>query len=301
MFVNPTHDLYRQPWAVSLHGGHSGEYCDHGHGTLRETVEAAAARGYVVFGVTEHAPRVEPRFLFAEERARGWDVAKLERDFAEYAAAVRALADEYADRLTVLCGFEAEVVPADRYPALMRGYRNQYGFDYMVGSVHWVDEVIVDYTRESFEQAVTDQGTLERLAVRYYETVAEMVEALVPEVVGHLDLLRKYAQSPAELETPAVRRAALGALETIRDRGAVLDANTGGLRRGLGGPYPAPWLVRAAHALGIGFCFGDDSHAPDQVGAGLSETRQYLLEHGVDSIIALTREDGAVVRRVVPL
>ncbi len=29
------------PWKVSLHGGHSGQFCDHAKGSLREIVEAA--------------------------------------------------------------------------------------------------------------------------------------------------------------------------------------------------------------------------------------------------------------------
>jgi len=45
-----------EPWRVSLHGGHSGEYCDHAEATLREMLEAAVQYGYQTFGVSEHAP-----------------------------------------------------------------------------------------------------------------------------------------------------------------------------------------------------------------------------------------------------
>ncbi|HEX6202492.1 MAG TPA: histidinol phosphatase, partial [Thermoanaerobaculia bacterium] len=53
-----------RPWRVSLHGGHSGEFCDHATGTLAEVLEAAVAAGYAIFGVSEHAPRSDPRFLY---------------------------------------------------------------------------------------------------------------------------------------------------------------------------------------------------------------------------------------------
>ena len=53
--------------------------------------------------------------------------------------------------------------------------------------------------------------------------------------------------------------------------------------------------------MGIGFCFGDDSHGPDQVGAGIEDAREYLLENGVDRVTTLTREDGEVVRKVARL
>jgi histidinol phosphatase-like PHP family hydrolase len=69
----------------------------------------------------------------------------------------------------------------------------------------------------------------------------------------------------------------------------------------LGRPYPAPWLVRQAHQMGIAFCFGVDSHGPRQVGDGLEDAREYLLDLGVDSITALTREGGSIGRRQISL
>jgi histidinol-phosphatase (PHP family) len=291
----------REPWKVSLHGGHSGEFCDHADGTLREILQAAAAFGYHTFGVSEHAPRAEERFLYPEELALGWDLAKVADNFRRYAREVRALAQEFSDRLTVLCGFEIEVVPNGRYAELMRALRERHGFDYMVGSVHYVDEILVDAHPETFAQAVDACGGLEGLAVRYYEAVAEMVETMRPEVVAHLDLIRKNAPRDAALDTPAIRKAADEALEIVRARGGILDVNTAGYRKGLGSPYPAPWLVQRANEIGIGFCFGDDSHRAADVGAGICEARQYLLQNGVRELTVLTREDDALLRRTVPL
>lgn len=293
--------LTGKPWAVSLHGGHSSEFCDHASSTLREILEAAVDYGYHTFGVAEHAPRVDPKYLYAEEVAMGWDVDKIMSDFGAYAFALDLLAEEFADRITVLRGFEAEVVPPDRYAEVMLGLRHRFGFDYIVGSVHWVDDIIIDYTKDEFDRAVTAHGGIGPLALRYYEIVAEMVRALEPEVVAHLDLIRKFAGPRDATETPAVRRAAGTALEAIREHGCILEVNTVGLRKGLGAPYPAPWLVRLAADMGIGFCFGDDSHCSADVGAGIAEARDCLLQNRVDSITVLTREGDAIGRRLVAL
>ncbi len=289
----------KDAWRVSLHGGHSGEFCDHAQGTLRETVEAAVAFGYHTYGVAEHAARVESRFLYHEEIAMGWDINKVQRDFEAYARTVRQLADEFADRITILCGFEADIIPADRYTGLMLGYREQFGFDYMVASAHYVDEVLIDGHKEAFDQALEIQGGLEPLAVRYYESVAEMTATLKPEVIGHLDVIRKLA--PAPCDTPAIRRAAGAALEVIREHGCIIDVNTAGYRKGHGTPYPAPWLVLQARDMGIPFCFGDDSHAPDHVGLGIDRAREYLLENGVSTITTLVPQQDGLAREVVPL
>lgn len=298
----PNETLRGRPWAVSLHGGHSGQFCDHGKGSLRDMVEAAVACGYHTFGMAEHAPRYESRHLFREEIALGWDNATLLRIFEEYAAESQRLVDEFSDRLMLLRGFEAEVVPMHRYADLMLGLRSRFQFDYVVGSVHWVDDVIVDYSEEEFGRIVDSFGGLERLALRYYGQVAEMARMLRPEVVGHLDLLRKYAADAPELESLSVRKAAEKALEAIRECDCILDVNTVPLRRGSDMPYPAPWLLRLANeSYGIPFCFGDDSHTPADVGAGIAEARDYLLRNGVGAITHLAREEGQIVRKTVPL
>jgi histidinol-phosphatase (PHP family) len=290
-----------QPWKVSLHGGHSGRFCEHAVGELQHVLEAAAAAGYHTFGVSEHAPRSQERFLHPTEREKGYDIPQLHAEFEAYAKAIDHLAGEFADRLVVLRGFEAEVIPTAGYRDEMLGIRERFGFDYMVGSVHYVDETSIDGPKTDFETVLARSGGLERAAVKYYEAVAEMVEALRPEVVGHLDLIRRNAEPDAKLDTPAIRKAAGLALEAVHAYGCILDLNTAGYRKGLGSPYPAPWLLRQAHEMGIGFCFGDDSHGPHQVGEGVEKARDYLLENGVNTVTVLTREDGAVVRRVVAL
>jgi histidinol-phosphatase (PHP family) len=288
-------------WNVSLHGGHSRAYCDHADSTLEELLDAAVARGMTVYGVTEHAPRVEAHRLYDEEIALGWDVATLDRMFSAYARTLEALQARYAGRLDVVRGFEAEVIPEDRYVDVMLGYREQYRFEYLVGSVHWVAGHIIDYRREHFEAALESCGGLEALAVRYYETVAEMARALRPEVLGHFDLIRKYAPDEASIATPSIRAAASAALDAIRDAGCILDINTAGYRRGFGRPYPAPWILEAVRERGIPCCFGDDSHSVAQVGAGIAEARQYLIDHGVDEVIVLRHVDGRLERGRVPL
>jgi histidinol-phosphatase (PHP family) len=291
----------RPPWKVSLHGGHSGEYCDHAQGTLREVLEAAVQQGYHTYGVSEHAPRLREDLLYDNERAMGWDLAKITADFERYAQDIFGLAEEFSDRLIVLCGFEIEVVPEDRWLEIMRGYRNKYPFEYIVGSVHYLHEMNVDGTKDMFEKLLIKEGGLEPMAIHYYETVSEMVRAIKPEVVAHLDLVRRNAPSNESVETPAIKAAAMKTLEVIREHGGILDLNTAGYRKGLIHPYPAPWLLQEAHKMDIGLCFGEDSHGPQDVGAGIEDARKYLIEHGIETVTVLTKEHGRVVKKVVSL
>lgn len=290
-----------KPWMVSLHGGHSGAYCDHADDTLEGLVQAAVASEMQTYGLTEHAPRVEPDLVYAEEKAMGWDVAHLEKLFGDYVTEARRLQGAYSGEIELLVGFEIEVVPVQRYATVMQDLREQYALDYIVGSVHWVDGIIIDYTRALFDEAVEACGGLEGLALRYYDTVADMLVALRPEVVGHLDLVRRHGGEDPALETPAVRERARSVLALAKEQDVILDVNTAAYRKGLSTPYPAPWLLEAAREVGVACCFGDDAHRIGEVGAGIPEARDYLLAHGIEEVTTLRREGSGLGRREISL
>ncbi len=290
-----------KPWLVSLHGGHSGAYCDHAEDTLEGLVQAAVASGMHTYGLTEHAPRVAPDLVYAEEKAMGWDVAHLEKLFDDYVAEARRLQRAYSGEIALLVGFEIEVVPVQRYATVMQDLREHYALDYIVGSVHWVDGIIIDYTRALFDEAVEACGGLEGLALRYYDTVADMLVALRPEVVGHLDLVRRHGGEDPALETPAVRERARSVLALAKEQDAILDINTAAYRKGLSTPYPAPWLLEAANEVGVACCFGDDAHRIGEVGAGIPEARDYLLAHGIEEVTTLCREGSGLGRQEISL
>ena len=284
-----------------MHGGHSGEFCEHATGTLNGILEAAVAAGFSTFGVSEHAPRTEPRFLYESERSKGYSVERLQREFEAYSEASRRLQEEFRGRLCVLRGFETEVVPSPDYAETMRTIRSQHDFDYTVGSVHHVAEISIDESAALYRAAVDACGGLEPFLVCYYRLVRDMIEELRPEIVAHLDLPKLHAPAGADLATPRVRRAAEEAIDVARNRDCILDLNTASWRKGLDEPYPAPWLVRLAVEADVPFCFGDDSHSAAQVGFGIERARQYLLDNGIDSVTCLVLRGRRLARRLIPL
>lgn len=288
-------------WKVSLHGGHSGDFCLHGSDTLEEMLETAVAFGYTTFGVTAHSPRIDAKFLYPEELEASYSTADLDRDFTNYVAACRELAAKFEDRLEVLVGAEIEIVPESGYAEEVASLRHRHNLDYIVGSVHWVDEIPIDFTRVLFEEAVKYRDGLEPFLVRYFNLVERMVNALNPEVVGHFDLPRLYAGNAPEFDSDPVLNAIDSALEACAEAGSILDLNVSAIRKGLDHSYPAPNILEQANNRGIPFCFGDDSHRIDQVGKNLAVGRQYLLDQGITSITKLTKLDGSLSKQQVSL
>jgi histidinol-phosphatase (PHP family) len=291
-----------EAWRISMHGGHCREFSAHGLSTLPEMLERATDLGLAVYGVSNHAPVSDAKFLYEDELAAGLDVRGRFAQFEAYARASEEAVRAYAGRLEVLRGFEAEVVPSDSYAADMRSLRERFGFDYVVGSVHWVDEAPIDVSRRLFDEAVGRRGGLEAFLVRYYELVCEMIEAIQPEVVGHFDLPRLFSDGSSAHDSPRVRAAIDRALEAAAAQSALLEVNTAAYRKGLDEPFPRAEVVRRAVELGVALTLSDDSHHVDQVGSGLERAREFLRANGVRMIGSLGRDaDGRIVRRSITL
>jgi len=276
------------PW-FSYHGGHSGEFCRHAKDELQAVIERAIEAGFTHYGLSEHCPRYRREDLYVEEA--DLDPEKLAATFARYAQHAFALRERYAEQIEILVGFETERLPPEGWAAHMRQIRASAPFEYIVGSVHDVDGRYVDYTPELTAAIARDLGGPEALHVRYFEAVADLVETLRPEVVGHLDLVRKF-DGPSAGFSPRVFAHIERALEAVHACGAVLDVNCGAHRRGLSPVYPLPAILQRAHAMGIGVTLGDDSHGTTSVGVGLDACLRAIADAGYRELRYLARQDG---------
>jgi histidinol-phosphatase (PHP family) len=286
------------PW-FSYHGGHSGQYTRHANGSLEEVVESAIRAGFSTYGLSEHAPRYRAEDLFPDES----DLAPedLLRSFEEYLRTALALRDRCAHRIELLVGFETEVLPPESWLERTRELRHRHPeFEYVVGSVHHLGNASIDMTPELTARVADELGGRDALDRLYFERVAEMVERLRPEVVGHFDLIRKFDGAEKDF-APETWRQIERALEATRASGAMLDVNAAPARREMGPVYPLPPLLERAREMEIPVTLGDDSHGPAEVGVGLDACLRAIAQAGYRSVHYLTRERGELRLESAPL
>lgn len=250
---------------VSVHGGHSGQFCAHGRDTLEQIVMAYIEGGFAWVGLTEHMPPAAPQFLYPDEIAAGLTVATMHSRFGAYMAEARRLQSVYADRIQIFVGFETDAYSGALQHAV--ALRRQYKPDYVVGSLHYVDDRPIDYSFEAFQEAVTAAGDIETLYCRYFDRQYALIRHLQPEVVGHFDLIRLFDRDyPRRLALPAVQTRIRRNLELIRRLDLILDYNLAALKKGQAEPYVSTPILALARDLGIAVVPGDDAHSVDSVG-----------------------------------
>lgn len=285
------------PW-FSYHGGHSGQYCRHAKGEAAAVVERAIECGFTHYGLSEHCPRDRAEDLFPDEKDLA--PADLARTFAAYTRDAFALRDRYGDRIDLLVGFETERLPPGRWEARMRELRASAPFDYVIGSVHDVGGICIDYNVEGTRAAADANGGVEALQIAYFDAVTDLVQTLKPEVVGHIDLIRKFDGADARF-SPRVFQHIERALEAARAAGSVLDVNAAPARRKLGAVYPLPEILERARVIGVGVTLGDDGHGPHDVGVGLDACMQAIAAAGYREVHYLAHVDGAARLCSAPL
>ncbi len=282
----------------SYHGGHSGQFCRHAKGQLHEVVQAALSGGFTTFGLSEHCPRRQPEHLYPEEA--DLSPKDLFERFAEYQRTAARLRERYEGRLEVLVGFETEALPVDGWRELMGELRQSAPFDYIVGSVHSVRGTWIDFSPEVSARAAEECGGRDALDCEYFEQLAELITALRPEVVGHVDLIRKFrGQDVGFCERARSRIDEV--LRAAREVGAALEVNAAPARRQLGPVYPSLEILRRAKELDVRVTLGDDSHGPAEVGVALEASRDAIAAAGYEHVHYLTCREGGVVFEAAPI
>lgn len=253
---------------VSVHGGHSGQFCGHAADSLADVVQAYIDAGFAWACLTEHMAPPAADFIPEDEAAL--DLPALNARFRRYFAEARRLQAARKDAIALYVGFETEACRG--YEVAVREACAAYAPDLVVGSVHHVEDILFDYSEANYARAVTRAGGIESFYCAYFDRQLALLNAVRPAVVGHFDLARVFDRDyPARWEVPAIRERARRNLARIAELGLILDFNVRALAKGQPEPYlSAPWL-REALALGIDVVPGDDSHGVATVGRYVAE------------------------------
>lgn len=264
---------------VSVHGGHSGQFCSHADDMLEEIIQAYIREGFLWVGITEHMPPSHNAFLYPEERDAGETAQTMRSRFASYIQTGRELQKKYADTITLFIAMETELYSG--YEKAVRELVDEFNPDYIVGSIHHVDDIPIDYSRKEYEQAIKAAGSIDSLYKRYFDQQYEMLVELKPAVVGHFDLIRIFDEEYGKrLVQPEIMDRIERNLDIIKKYDLILDYNLRALMKGATEPYISKPILRLAHEKKIAVVPGDDSHGVANIGVNMNRAIHELLEVG---------------------
>lgn len=220
--------------------------CGHASGQPAEYVKAAQTLRLDAIGMADHLPLLpdaDPELTMSLA------------DLPDYVAEVGSLKADFPGY--VLLGIEADYRP--HTVSEVRDLLDSYPFDYVIGSIHFLEDWGFDDHRFMSEYADRD---IDEVWVQYLELVGDAAESGLFNIMGHLDLVKKFGYRPTrtldiELDRLVTRLAGAGVL---------VEINTAGLHKPIGEAYPEPDILRRLCAAGVPITFGSDAHRPEHVG-----------------------------------
>ena len=266
---------------------------------VRDQLDRAITLGMQAICITDHhdwdAPNekgeMDDRFLL---------------DFPSYLPALREIREAYRGRLDMGIGVELGLQLHARQDTdnIMKLYGD--AFDYIIGSIHFVDHYDVYYpqwfamdvsesqsderpdpaprripTREEAEAV-----TREKEAARYrhfFEVTLKRLESYdCFDSLGHLDFVVRYGPNKNRFYDFKTYGDIISAiLELLIRKDKALEVNTGGFKYGLGHPNPCEDVLKRYRELGGKLLtVGSDAHVPGFVGYEFDRTADLLKEIG---------------------
>jgi histidinol-phosphatase (PHP family) len=177
----------------------------------------------------------------------------------------------------------------DRMATLLDGY----GWDYVVGSVHFVRDHAVDHPDYDVWDTARDPDVVWR---RYFELLGEAARSGMYDILAHPDLVKMWGGQRPRPEGD-LRRFYEIAMDGIAESGIAVEVSTAGLRKPVGELYPARPFLEMCLEAGNPIALSSDAHAPDQLGYGYERAVEVLADLGVSELAVFAGRE----RRLEPL
>ncbi len=263
-------------------------FCD-GEQSLETMAKAAYSQGLQVLGFSSHT--VHPFASFWHMDTRNYDT---------YFHDIEKLKLEYAGKMEILSGIEADFLPPISYSD-KNAYKD-YSIDYMIGSVHYIindDTTLkgcftVDGPASEFYKGVEQffNGDSKKAIQTYFCLLRDMINTCDFDIVGHVDLVRKRN---GELrffdENDSWYRNELK--ETAKALGKsnkVVEINTGGMTRvGLKEPYPSKDFLTLLKSQNVPVMISSDCHTSEHLTDHFTEALQAAKDSGYTSVHHLSK------------
>jgi histidinol-phosphatase (PHP family) len=238
-----------------MHLRDSEERIEHTVAAVERFVETAAARGVDEIGFTEHV-------YYFRQTLPVWTLDyQTERCVYDLDAYVDAVLEAKRQGMPVKLGLEVDYVGGrqDELASILE----PYPWDFLLGSVHWVDGLAVDQ-----EPGLWATASVEEVWRRYFSALAELAQSGHVDVLAHPDLAKIFGRRPERIDYPALS-------------GVALEISTNGLNKPVGELYPDIEFLAAA---GLPITLASDAHVPENVGRDFGRAVELARAAGYDTV-----------------
>jgi len=244
--------------------------CKHAEGTDEDYVLKALEYGLVELGFSDHSPWP---YHALDTRNIRMDLSQM----PDYVHHVNALRRQYANRIKIYCGIEAEFYE-DRQDQL-KALIDEFQLDYVILGNHF-------HNFETNGRYYGHYNDLANLLIDYESDSIKALESGLYDCFAHPDIFcRSLKTWTAEAQAMSER-----ILRKAKALNIPVEYNLGGVRnRYTEMTYPYPKFWELAAQIGGPVIIGVDAHSPSDLvdGETIEEAQRYLKRLGITPIDSL--------------
>lgn len=230
------------------------EYSSDGRGSTEEFCQTAIELDFDEICFANHA-----EMLSAETGDWVVDLVEARQRFEQLQHEIERLQPEFPE-LRILLGAEFEYRP--EWLETLEALIDSVDFDLIIGSVHIVDGQQI--SGGGSVGAYFKERDVSEAYGRYFEVVDEMLDWGGFDVLGHLDLVKRFGvKHYGPFDVKPFESQIRGLLEKMVSKGLGLEVNTSGVMQAPAEPYPGLQILRLAKEAHVAtVTIGTDSHVP---------------------------------------
>lgn len=251
---------------------------------LKKFTDEARQKGIDHFGISEHAYHF---YQTADILQNPWVNERRYYDMKDYCDLFK---QAWKNDIDVKMSIEMDYTPGKH--SEMKRFIDAYDFDYVIGSIHWVDDFGIDLKEYIHEWEKRDVNETYK---RYFDQVITLAQSNLFDIIGHIDLVKifNYVPNDEEFLLEQYERAT----DALKESKTCVEISTAGLRKPVGELYPDKRLLEMCFKKNIQIVLSSDAHFPQHVGADFDKAIDLARSVGYDSLTTFSKGE----RRVVPL
>ncbi|MDD2889979.1 MAG: histidinol-phosphatase HisJ family protein [bacterium] len=236
-----------------------------GSGTHEEYLKAAIKKGMTEIGFSDHIcfKKVEWTMKISDIPIVIEKIQSMNKE--------SAIPIKFGIELDFLPGFENET----------KEFIKKYPFDYVIGSVHHLDDWCFDSPKQVKGYEKWD---IDELYVLYFDLVRKAASTGLFDIIAHPDVIKKFGHRPTKNIDDLLEETA----KALKEGDVCIDINTSGLIKPCKEIYPGKQLLEMCYKNGVPITFGSDSHLPARVGADFDYAAKLVRDAGYTKSVKFT-------------
>ncbi|WP_311081038.1 histidinol-phosphatase HisJ [Paenibacillus polymyxa] len=259
--------------------------CGHAIGSLEEYVQQGIRLGLDQLGLSDHMPllHVNPADYYPE-------MAMPMEELPRYVEECLELKERFKGQIDIRVGLEGDYI--EGWEREIEDIITAYPWDYVIGSVHFLGEWDVT----DFRQVHHWEGKQVLEVYRsYYDAVSKAAATGLYDIMGHLDVIKRFGYHPKPEEEEELRELEHSALSAVARSGRAMELNASGLSKPCAEMFPSRRMLEEAFSLGIPLTVGSDAHDPVKLSEHLEKARTLLYEVGYRELAVFQHRERSLV------